>query len=134
MSIGPVQNFAPVELASGNAQHGQPHSRRQAQPHPVDAPENIPPNAGNDPNPEAPVLKHTPVETQQPEDAVELQRDSELQNELIVRYVDGSGNLILQVPAEQVLRFQRAIAADFQKAQSVTPAAGTDRKGESHGH
>jgi hypothetical protein len=82
---------------------------------------------------EAPVLKHVPAEAQMPEDEVQLQRDSELQNELIIRYVDGSGNLILQVPAEQVLRFQRAIAAEFEKAnQSATD--GTSQKGESHGH
>jgi len=128
MSIGPVQNYIPVALASADAQPAQPRARRQVQP----APRTASPDAGNVPKQEAPVFKHAPPEASQPEGAVELQRDSELQNELIIRYVDGSGNLILQVPAEQVLKFQRAIAADFQRAAAA--AEGTGQKGGSRGH
>jgi len=71
------------------------------------------------------------------EDEVELQRDSELENELIVRYVDKAGNLILQVPGSQMLNFQRAIAAEFQHSKQSAAAPASEKvsqSGESHGH
>ena len=67
--------------------------------------------------------------SQLPEDEVQLQRDSGLQNELIVRYVDKTGNLILQVPAEQLLHFERAIAAEFQQAKPPATTEGENPKG-----
>jgi len=112
-----------------------PGSRHKAQPKtPTDrAPQPNPPIVGRFSEQEAAVFKHTAPQPQLPEDEVQLQRDSELPNELVVRYVDGSGNLILQVPAEQVLQFERAIAAEFEKASA--PRVEQDgQKGGSRGH
>lgn len=63
-----------------------------------------------------------------------MQRDSQLQQELIVRYMDKAGNLILQVPSAQTLDLQRAIAAEFDQPKSHASAEVIHQEGESHGH
>ena len=96
----------------------------------------FPPGSENVPTTEGQASTNVPAESQLPEDVVQLQRDSQLENELIVRYVDRAGNLILQVPAAQMLDFERAIAAEFQhsKPQAAPSAAkGVRPSGESHG-
>jgi hypothetical protein len=97
-------------------------------------PQTFPPSSGYGPTQEAPVQKDVSPASQLPEDEVQLQRDSGLQNELIVRYVDKTGNLILQVPAEQLLNLERAIAAEFQQAKPPATTEGENQKGGSHGH
>jgi hypothetical protein len=52
-----------------------------------------------------------------PEDEVEVQRDSQNNGEIVVRYVDHSGNLILQMPTEQVLNMTRAIEEGLEREQ-----------------
>jgi hypothetical protein len=134
MSIGPVQSYGSiVDAASASGQTPEPQPRRQAQRR-VDPPQTFLPGAGYGPKQEAPVQKDVSPASQLPEDEVQLQRDSGLQNELIVRYVDKTGNLILQVPAEQLLHFERAIAAEFQQAKPPATTEGENPKGGSHGH
>ena len=72
-----------------------------------------------------------------PQDAVEVHRDNET-TEIVIRYLDRSGSVILQVPSSEVLNVARSIAMDFQKqakdraATGGTTAAGEG--GEIHGH
>jgi len=133
MSVGPVQNFLVEAVAmypQSADRKAQPDSRN-SEPSPT-----FPPDAGNVPEQEAQAL-HSPSPTPQlPEDEVELQHDSELENELIVRYVDGAGNLILQVPSGEMLSVQRGIMQEFQRAQARpdTPAEVAGQEGESRGH
>jgi len=133
MSVGPVQNFV-VEAV---AMYPQPADRKvQPDPRNSEPTPTFPPDAGNVPKQEAQAPHSPSPSPQPPEDEVELQRDSELENELIVRYVDGAGNLILQVPSGEMLSLQRAIMEEFQRAQTGTntPAEVAGQEGESRGH
>ena len=135
MSVGPVASYYSIaDTTSASTPTPEPPPRRQAPPSEDNPPLTFPPRPGYGPKQEAVVEKDVPSGSQLPEDEVQLQRDSGLQNELIIRYVDGAGNLILQVPAEQVLNLERAIAAEFQPAQPPATTEGRNQKGESHGH
>ena len=63
-----------------------------------------------------------------PEDEVELQHDPELKSDFIVKYLDASGRLVLQVPSEQMLDVERGIAEELQQSQWL------QEKGGSRGH
>src|SRR5579859_1972392 len=75
--------------------------------------------------------------SEMPQDAVEVHRDNETA-EIVIRYLDRSGNVILQVPSPQVINVARSIDMDFQRqaedrtGKGGTPAAGG--RGENHGH
>ena len=135
MSVSPVQSYYDIAAAS-SARTGtpEPQPRRQAPPHVDDPPQTFPPGSGYGPKLEVPAQKASAPDSQLPEDEVQLQRDSQLENQLIVRYVDRAGNLILQVPAQQVLNFERAIAAEFEPAKPPVKGEGENQKGGSHGH
>ena len=133
MSVSPVQNPV-VESA---APYSQPADRKaQPDPRASKPTPTFPPDAGNVSKQEAQTAHGSFVTTQLPEDEVELQHDSELENELIVRYVDGSGNLIVQVPSGQMLSVQQGIMQEFQRAQARSSASAKNAgpEGESHGH
>jgi len=133
MSVSPVQSYVSIGGASrADAQLPDSPSRPRVQ-SPADDPlQTFPPNRGKAPEQEVAPSKSDSSSSPIAEDEVQLQRDSDLENQLIVRYVDGSGNLILQVPAAQVLNLERAIAAEFQKAPAASDQ--TSQKGESDGH
>jgi hypothetical protein len=128
MSISPAISFSIVSLAapSEGPSQNSPHSHVQSDPSPSES--------GRVHGAEVQAPKNDPPPSQLPEDEVQLQRDSQLQEELIVRYMDKSGNLILQVPSAQTLDFQRAIAAEFDQAQSRASNKSIDLEGESRGH
>lgn len=126
MSIGPVQTGFPVgEAAYQKASHPQPHSATNTF---TRSPQ------GNVPKQESPALKEVSSAPSTPQDEVQLQRDTQLEDELIVRYVDKAGNLILQVPSEQTLNLERSIAAEFQQEKHPAATEVVSQKGESHGH
>lgn len=130
MSISPVQITSPVTEPQSAASAND--TRTSLQSHANNTAPTFPPESKNVQTPEGQISKNVQTESQSPEDEVQLQRDSELGNQLIVRYVDKAGDLILQVPAEQMLDFERAIAAEFE--HSKPPRQQVGESGESHGH
>jgi hypothetical protein len=135
MSISPAQIISPVGETPVRAPAAD--SRGDAASRAKNPAPTFPPDSENVPKPDGPASKSAPTEPQLPEDEVQLQRDSELQNELIVRYVDKAGNLILQVPGAQMLDCERAIAAEFHHSEARAVASAGEQvgqSGESHGH
>jgi len=133
MSISPVKDISNVPEGPTSLQS----ARHPGQPHAGVAGHPIPPGSGNSPRPEIHVANDGSAALSRPEDEVQLQHDTELKNRLIVEYVDKSGKIVVQVPSEQMLRLERAIAEELQAAGTrPVPASSTTQRpeGESHGH
>jgi hypothetical protein len=86
--------------------------------------------SGNDPIPEPPPTRRSLSSSELPQDEVEVQRDSQADDQIVVRYMDDKGNLILQVPSQQVLSVAHAIGQDLQREQKARTEAAAP---ESHG-
>jgi hypothetical protein len=92
----------------------------------------FPPPRSATPSPESePSPKQESVQTSrppsgvgEPQDEVEVRRDPQTDGEIVIRYLNHSGQLILQVPSSQVIDFQRAIAQNLQQASIVRTGAG----------
>jgi hypothetical protein len=71
-----------------------------------------------------------------PQDEVQVQRDS--QNQIVIKYLDGSGKVIFQVPSSQVLALQQAIEQALedqaQRRSNANLRAGTGPQGVRNGH
>jgi uncharacterized FlaG/YvyC family protein len=52
-----------------------------------------------------------------------VQRDSETNGEIVIRYLDRSGDVILQVPSSQMLALTRAIDQNLQQEAKVRATA-----------
>ena len=133
MSVSPVQNSGDEATAI----YSQPTScTSQPDPRANKTTPKFRLGEGNVPKREGQAPNGSSATAQFSEDEVQLQHDSELENELIVRYVDGSGNLIVQVPSGQTLSVQRGIMQELQRAQTrpSAPAKNAGPEGESHGH
>ena len=131
MSINPVQAISQiVEERLANAK-----SRPEQPPAPIEV-QTSDPNAGTPPKTEVQEKQKASASAELPQDEVRVLRDSQTNDDVVVKYLDHSGNLILQVPSAQVLDVARAIDQDFraeEKARAL--AAQTDsRGGNSHGH
>jgi hypothetical protein len=133
MSISPVESYGSIGDASiANTPSTSRHTQPQAQTE--NTTQTYPPNAGKNSKEEPQSSATSSIASPLPEDEVELQRDSELENELIVRYVDKAGNVVLQVPGQQMLSVQRAIMEEFQHTSPGQEAAPESApEGESHG-
>ncbi|HEY3971865.1 MAG TPA: hypothetical protein VGM18_02610 [Candidatus Sulfotelmatobacter sp.] len=59
----------------------------------------------------------------EPQDEVQVQRDSETNGEIVIRYLDRSGDVILQVPSSQMLALTRAIDQNLQQEAKVRATA-----------
>lgn len=96
------------------------------------------PNSGAEPKPVRHDLEHAPQSFELPQDVVQVQRDRETNNQIVIRYLDASGELILQVPSSQVLGLSRAIAQTFEEqacARKSRDASNSELEGEkSRGH
>jgi len=132
MSINPVQGIGPaaeVMLADANLRRVQAAlSISQA----ISAQ----PGTGSLPEQSTPQPQAISPAAEMPQDEVEVQRDSEANDEIVIKYMDHTGNLILQVPSSQVLGMVRAIDQDFQREEKVR-ASGTESSsegGKTHGH
>jgi hypothetical protein len=114
MSIGPLAAFG----AAGDVQLADATLRaaRQAVAPPTDP--------GSVPKREVQATKNSSSQLLSEQDEVQVQRDTELQYELIFKYVNGAGSLILQVPSEQALSVKRGILEEFRQRASrpSTPA------------
>jgi len=132
MSVNPVSFIAMNETAGGQA-------NRRAVPIPKSssgegaAPEfgTVPKRRAHDPEGEQRFSEMWRDEVQ-----VQVQRDSESNNEIVIKYVDRSGNLILQIPSSQVLGLARAIeqALAEQATERENARQAASEGGESRGH
>jgi len=123
MSINPVPAVGPVD--GPPVGEAQPRIR-QSQPDPAIQPARTVtlPDVGTPPKQETSPANKTPEAVEFPEDEVQLQQDSEIKGQVIVQYLDkANGQVVLQVPSEQVLAVDRGIYDEFRK-QAVTSTEG----------
>lgn len=124
MSTNPVQAIGPAGEAhladDGLRPKPSQAAAKTAQPDPATLPKQ---------EMQTPPSSPPPLEV--PQDEVQVQRDSATQGEIVVRYVDRSGDVILQVPSSQVLGMIRAIDQDFAQAAK---ARATEEGDKNHGH
>jgi hypothetical protein len=139
MSIGPVQNIGsiseePSVKANPPAERSQtPTSEREA------AGKVAPPETGTPPKQDLPGVKNVPSPPELPQDEVQVQRDSQNRDEVVIKYLDkASGDLILQIPSAEVLSVAHGIYQEFGQQAKVQESAGTatvaDKGEEPHGH
>jgi hypothetical protein len=108
MSINPVPIITPAntaELADGNLQKRASVPQEQSPVQPI---------PGTSSNQESGSVKASVASTELPQDEVQVLRDSQTNGEVVIKYLDHSGNLIVQIPSSQVLGVTRAIEQDFQ--------------------
>lgn len=128
MSINPVQGVeaSQVLLVEARARHEQPPSpvRARAQQ----------PDSGTLPKQNIRVPGNAAASFEMHQDEVQVQRDSETNGVIVIKYLDHSGSVVLQVPSPQVLGIMRAIDQDFaEKAKARLEQA--DNEGANlHGH
>ncbi|HXJ85946.1 MAG TPA: hypothetical protein VMS18_03960 [Candidatus Binatia bacterium] len=103
MSINPVQE----NLAAAGAQP----ATRAIRPQSAVTPEVRPPHAksGAEPMRDAPPAIRPSESSEIPRDEVQVQRDNESSGQIVIKYLDHSGQVILQIPSSQVLGLARAI-------------------------
>jgi uncharacterized FlaG/YvyC family protein len=109
MSINPVQGIGtePTRFAQTNPRSTQPQT-----PDP-DAQEFPPPNLGTNSKQEIHTVQRASSSAELPQDEVRVLRDKETNGEIVIKYLDHSGNVILQVPSSQMLGVTRAIDQEF---------------------
>lgn len=123
MSINPVPSFGPqdaAQSADARALRPQPSSSSGA-------PKVRQSNAGTGSDQEIQQAQKVAAEQEQPEDVVQVQTDSQLENQIVIKYMDhASGRTILQVPSTEVLSVDLGISKDLQQdlkpEVSSTPA------------
>jgi hypothetical protein len=134
MSINPVQGIGPADEVRFENANPRPSPTVPA----AQGAKSAQPSSGNPPKQEVPTSQSVPPSGEMPQDEVEVQRDSAANDEIVIKYMDHSGNVILQVPSSQVLGVTRAIDQDFQREQRLranTSAVVRSNEGEkAHGH
>jgi hypothetical protein len=94
------------------------------------------PGSGTSPKQESASPRNEAQPLDMPQDEVQVQQDGS-DGKIIIRYLDGSGNVILQVPSSQLLGLARAIgqALDEQaKSRSSLHSSETGEGSNLHGH
>ncbi len=139
MSIGPVQNLGSVSQEP-SAKANPPAERSQTSANQQEpAEKTAQPETGTLPKQNETAVKNLPSPAELPQDEVQVQRDSQNRDEVVIKYLDkATGDLILQVPSAEVLSVARGIYQEFgQQAkvqQSADTATVTDKGEKSHGH
>jgi len=133
MSINPAQAVGPeaaVQPAETNPRPLAAHGGT------VPVPGSSQPESGNAPKQEASVSPNPASSSELPQDEVQVQRDSQTNGDIVVKYLDHSGNVIVQIPSTELLGLARAINEDFQRqAKARSAGAGNGDEGDrSHGH
>jgi hypothetical protein len=131
MSTNPVQTIATAD----NSQLGSEDLRsKSAQ---TSVPSSGTPDSGTSPKQETSQPSQTAALAEFPQDEVQVQRDSQTNGDIVIRYVDHLGDLVLQVPSSQVLGLARAIdqaLAQEAKARSSEAAPSGNDGGKAYGH
>ncbi|HUA16183.1 MAG TPA: hypothetical protein VMG31_12875 [Verrucomicrobiae bacterium] len=131
MSINPVQSVTST-LAESGAGASQPARRAAAA-----ASTKPQPDPGTSPNRELSTAQRAAPAAEIPQDEVEVQRDSATNGEIVIRYLDQRGNLILQVPSSEVLGVTRGIDQALEqskRAQAAESGVTPRSKGGKNGH
>jgi uncharacterized FlaG/YvyC family protein len=135
MSIGPVQNLGPE---SQSAKASPAAERSQTIVNQLEAVGKVAqPGTGSLPKQEAPGTKDVSSPLEVPQDEVQLQRDPQIRDEVVIKYLDkATRDLILQIPSAEVLSVDRGIYQEFQAQAKVRESAGAavDKGEEPHGH
>jgi uncharacterized FlaG/YvyC family protein len=124
MSINPVSATIPNDFAPDSTPRGRGQSSAAAEKQVEMEPR---------PNREIRKQQPEPVSTELAEDEVQVQRDPAGSGQIVIKYLDSKGNLILQVPSPQVLGLARAIEESFS-VEAKAHAANDAEQGENHGH
>ena len=132
MSIDPVTAINP---AADSASGATPVRQSGEAPDPRPSRRSI---SGTKPTVETPSGKLTSPAPEMPQDEVEVQRANDGSGDIVIRYMDPNGNLILQIPSSQVLGLARAIEHALEE-QASRAANGTENSlsspgGTSHGY
>jgi uncharacterized FlaG/YvyC family protein len=133
MSINPVNNVSPAAVPPVAEA-----SSVQRQTWTVPGVRTVTANAdaGAAPKPEITAPQPSSATSELPEDKVQVLRDSATNNDVVVKYLDHSGNVIVQVPSSELLGLARSISEDFARSareRTTTTEAVQEGKG-SHGH
>ena len=114
MSIGPAQGFAAAAGSPADeATRHNPHRTNR-----FSSGARVPnddPNRDTVPKAESHDPQRAPSTPLEPEDEVEVQWDTQLKNELIFKYIDGTGKVVLQVPSSEALSVKRGIQKEFDR-------------------
>jgi hypothetical protein len=113
MSINPVPIIVPgsaTELADANPQK-RPNAAQEENP--------VQPIPGTSPKQESNSTQPAAASTELPQDEVQVLRDSQTNGEVVIKYLDHAGNLIVQIPSSQMLGVTRAIEQDFQAKEKA---------------
>ena len=132
MSIYPVQ---PIGPDSGET-YAEAHARTPATAPVPPAAKPAAPDPGAAPKQETHPAQNAPPPLELPQDEVQVQRDFQTNDDIVVRYMNHAGSLILQVPSTQILGLERAIDQDFQreaKARATAESAQVEG-GKAHEH
>ena len=82
--------------------------------------------------------KLTSLPSEMPRDEVQVQRTNDGSGDIVIRYMDPHGNLILQIPSSQVLGLARAIEHALKEQASQRSNVSADslpnRRGGSDGY
>jgi hypothetical protein len=130
MSISPV--LINVSTLDAQSQDKQPRSA----PEPAAQAKSSPPGTGNLSKRESKNLPASAQPFELPEDEVQVQRDAETNGEVVIRYLDHSGSVILQLPSSQMLGLTRAIEQGLEqqaKARAEASQQASHEGGATHG-
>ena len=115
MSINPVPGSGPseqgafVRTADRAASSAAPQSQMAS----------APPDSGIKPKSETHSSHDLSAASGISQDEVSVQRDSGLNGQIVIRYLDTQGNLILQIPSSQVLGLAKAIEQALQDESNL---------------
>jgi hypothetical protein len=109
MSINPLP---PIEPAVGTPAPDNPRATRSS---PTAEANSGQSDSGTYPKEKDRPAEHAAASSELPQDEVQVQRDSETNGEIVIRYLDHSGNLIVQMPSSQMLAVTRSIDQDFRE-------------------
>ena len=132
MSINPVPITSSIDPTA--AADAAVRKNSSPEPHPRTA--SASPDLGNKPKEEIrPAQSHRTSAPAQ-RDEVRVQRDEEANGQIVIKYMDAAGNLVLQIPSSQVLGLARAIEQALQeqaqeelrKSERVGPQLGPGGK------
>jgi hypothetical protein len=87
----------------------QPEDSGRKRPVAVHSSAHVGSNSARVPNRENAASKDNASPHELPQDEVHVQRDAKNDGRIVIRYLDHSGNLILQIPSEQLLALARAV-------------------------
>ena len=96
------------------------------------------PDSGTKPREEIHPSKPAFDTSEMPQDEVQVQRTNGASGDIVIKYLDASGNLILQIPSAQVLGLARAVERALEEQANRKIGADQDgllsEGGSSDGH